>query len=387
MVGWADAAVEPFAAIRRWRRNPPPDHPPRQVLLFRLERIGDLLMTIEAIAAVRERAPAAEIRLVVGSWNAALARLLPAVDRIDTVDAPWLSQESTRSSAREVAELIRNWRRHEIELAINFEPDIRSNALLAASGAPRRIGYDTGGGGGFLTEALHYDRTVHTTANAMRIVERALPAASAPGNDAGRGPALRIPPDAIARAARRLAAVEGRDPVIGINPGAGRAIKEWPPERFAAAAARLAAHDGAAIVLLGSAAEKSTTGAVRDALPRRVPLLDLAGEVPLVDLAAVLGHLSVLLTADTGPMHLAAAVGTPVVGIFGPSDPVRYGPLAPQSEVVCAELWCRPCNRMRRPPPRCTGGIPDCLAAVSVDSVVDAARRLLHPYPCTRTSS
>ena len=374
LVGCADAALAPFAAMRGWRRVPAPEVPPRRVLLLRLERIGDLLMTLDAIRAVRARAPAAEIRLVVGSWNAALARLVPAVDRVESIDAPWLSQEGTRSSPREVAARILQWRRHDFDLAINFEPDVRGNALLAAGGARRRIGYATGGGGGFLTGALRYDRGVHAAANALRLVERALPAGRA---SSGAGPPLRIPADAETRAARRLASHAGRGPLIGVNPGAGRAVKEWPAAYFAAAAAALAESEDATIVLLGSASDAAATAGVRAALPRGVRLIDLAGGAPLVDLAAVLRRLALLVTPDTGPMHLAAAVGTPVVGIFGPSDPVRYAPLSPRAAVVHADLWCRPCNRMRRPPRRCSSGTPDCLARVGVDAVVDAARRLL----------
>ena len=374
LVGCADAALAPFAAMRGWRRVPAPDVPPRRVLLLRLERIGDLLMTLDAIRAVRARAPAAEIRLVVGSWNAALARLVPAVDRVESIDAPWLSQEGTRSSVREVATRILRWRRHDFDLAINFEPDVRSNALLAAGGARRRIGYATGGGGGFLTGALRYDRGTHAAANALRLVERALPAGRA---SSGTGPPLRIPADAETRAARRLASHAGRGPLIGVNPGAGRAVKEWPAAYFAAAAAALGESEEASIVLLGSASDAAAPAGVRAALPRGVRLIDLAGGAPLVDLAAVLRRLALLVTPDTGPMHLAAAVGTPVVGIFGPSDPVRYAPLSPRAAVVHADLWCRPCNRMRRPPRRCSSGTPDCIARVGVDAVVDAARRLL----------
>ena len=416
LVGCADAVVAPLAAIEQWRRAAAPEDAPRRVLLLRLERIGDLLMILDAIYAVRARAPAAEISLAVGSWNADLARLVPAVDRVETIDAPWLSQEGTRSSPRDLASRIARWRRDDLDLAINFEPDIRSNALLVASGARRRVGYATGGGGGFLTTALRYDRTAHTAVNALRLVERALPAdasaaaggaaatlptarpadptrevpeaaGSALGRSDGAGPtgeapgtgraALRIPEDAQARADRLLAAYDRRGPLVGINPGAGRAIKEWPAGRFAAAALELAERDGATIVLLGSAADRKTAGAVRDALPGHVPRIDLAGDAPLVDLAAVLGRLSVLITADTGPMHLAAALETPVVGIFGPSDPVRYAPLSPRSAVVHADLWCRPCNRMRRPPQRCASGTPDCLTRVGVDAVVEAARRLM----------
>jgi ADP-heptose:LPS heptosyltransferase len=76
-------------------------------------------------------------------------------------------------------------------------------------------------------------------------------------------------------------------------------------------------------------------------------------------------------------MHLAAAVGTPVVGIFGPSDPVRYGPLIDRRRIVTVDLWCRPCNRVRKPPERCTGRVPDCLSLLETDAVYQAASDLL----------
>ena len=85
------------------------------------------------------------------------------------------------------------------------------------------------------------------------------------------------------------------------------------------------------------------------------------------------------MTGDTGPMHLAAAVGTPVVGIFGPTDPARYAPLINQSAAVHANLWCRPCHRTRRPPARCRHGAPDCLVGVGTGDVVAAVRSLLVP--------
>ena len=84
-----------------------------------------------------------------------------------------------------------------------------------------------------------------------------------------------------------------------------------------------------------------------------------------------------LLTGDTGPMHLAAAVGTPVLAVFGPSMPWRYQPLVAHHRVVRVDLPCSPCNRIRLPPERCQGHTPDCLAGVHVDAVVAAGRSLL----------
>jgi ADP-heptose:LPS heptosyltransferase len=106
--------------------------------------------------------------------------------------------------------------------------------------------------------------------------------------------------------------------------------------------------------------------------------LDLAGDLDLATLAAVLDELDLFITADTGPMHLAATVGTPLVALFGPSDPNRWGPLSSRAAIVRHELPCSPCNRIRQPPQRCVGGVPQCLAAIEVDDVYRAAVSLLN---------
>ena len=376
LVGLADLALAPVRDIGRWRTRTTAS-PPRRVLLFRLERIGDLLVTLDAFAAVRSCLPHAELRLVVGSWNAGLARLIHAIDEVETLDVPWLSRNAGRQAPWTLPARIAGWRRQRFDLAINFEPDIRSNALVAATGALRRVGYASGGGGAFLTDALQYDRRVHVASNARRLVRYALGASTAACESAPTPVSLlRIPEGAHANAARLLAGRDHRGPLVGLNPGAGRAVKEWPAERFARTAADLADSEQATIVLLGSAAERPLGEEVRRHLRKDVRLLDLVGQAPLVDLAAVLTRLEVLVTGDTGPMHLAAAVGTPVVAIFGPTDPARYAPLISRSVVLHANLWCRPCHRTRRPPRRCRQGTPDCLNGVATEDVVAAVRSL-----------
>ena len=379
LVGVADLAIAPWAAINAWRR-PAADNepPPRRVLLFRLERIGDLLMTLPAISALRARLPNAELRLVVGSWSAPLAHCMPAIDAVETFDVPWLSRERPGSKLRAAAAQSAGWRRRGYDLAINFEPDIRSNALLVASGARCRAGYTSGGGGGFLTDALDYDRTIHSAANAQRLVDRILPVQRHPLAAEASSRAPFVIPGAAHRAADLLLVThDDRGPLVGINPAAGRLVKEWPPERFAAVAAALAKDTRATIVLLGAEGDGAKADGVRRALRGTGPVIDLVGRAPLVELAAVLARLSLLITGDTGPAHLAATVGTPVVAIFGPTNPVRYAPLAPRGEVVHADLWCRPCGRLRRPPVRCTHGAPDCLTGVETAAVAATARRLL----------
>jgi hypothetical protein len=165
--------------------------------------------------------------------------------------------------------------------------------------------------------------------------------------------------------------------VIAVHASGGRAIKQWPVSRFAEVATQVARAEGALLLLTGTSGDRAIVEAMSAAVPPDVPRLDLAGEIDLPLLAATLERCHLLITGDTGPMHLAAFVGTPIVAIFGPSDPIRYAPLAAPHRVVRIDLPCAPCNRIRLPPARCQGHTPDCLEGVTVDAVLEAARALL----------
>ena len=357
---------------------------PRRILLLRLERIGDLLMALPAIADVQALAPQAEIDLVVGSWNATLARAVAPVRRVHTLDAAWLARGGHGLGMYSLLRAARGWRRERYDLAINFEPDARSNLLAASSGAAWTVGYRSGGGGALLDLALDYDAGAHTTDNARRLVAAALGGHDAAGAPQRCGthadgptevaPVLTIPAAAHASAARLLGDVEG--PLVGIHVSGGRAIKQWPPDRFAEVGRRLIDEAGATLVLTGSRDDRPLVDTVKRELPPE-RTIDVAGDIDLLALGAILDRLDVLLTGDTGPMHLAHSVATPIVAVFGPSDPVRYAPRGALDRVVRVDLPCSPCNRIRLPPARCTGHTPDCLASVSAHTVFSAVMSVL----------
>lgn len=352
--------------------------PPQRILLLRLERIGDLLMSAPAIAAVRAFAPDATIDLVVGSWNASIARLIPGIDRVETLDAAWLARGSAGAlGLRALMARARTWRSRGYDLAINFEGDIRSHLLVALSGAPERAGFTMAGGGPLLTRPFEFDPREHTTHNAWRLVRDlfGMLGVRGPGR-AGASPPFRLDLPALAR--ERAAALVGRETrVIGLHASGGRAIKQWPAARFADAAGRLARAMEATLVLTGSPGDRALVDEVRAALPADINVIDLCGELDLPILGAVLERCRLLVTGDTGPMHLAAAVGTPIVAVFGPSIPARYAPIATAHRIVRIDLPCAPCNRIRLPPKRCQGHTPDCLEGVTADMVVSAGLDLV----------
>jgi lipopolysaccharide heptosyltransferase II len=372
-VGLADAGFRLVTASARLWRAPGPHQPPRRVLALRLERIGDLLMTFGALASLRARLPHAEIDLCVASWNESLAWAMSVADRVDVLDPPWLARDQPGAPWAKLRAHARGWRRNRYDLAINLEPDIRSNLLLWWSGALRRVGYFTGGGGALLTDQAAYDPALHTHDNAMRLVGLAVPdQADAPPVR----PRLHLSDGARARARDLLAPAAGAV-CVGIHASGGRPVKQWHPGRFAEVAAALGREYGATIVLTGSPADVAVVREVEAGIPAGVRVLNLCGQGDVLDLAAVLERLPVFVTGDTGPMHLAAAVGAPVVALFGPSIPARYAPLSARSRVVRIDLPCSPCNRIRLPPDRCRGHVPDCLDGIGVDAVLAAARGLL----------
>jgi ADP-heptose:LPS heptosyltransferase len=336
-------------------------------------------MVLEAIALVRAMAPDAVIDLVVGSWNRPLAGLVPAVTSIETLDVPWLAREGAGMSWRELIRRAKAWRSKSYDLAINFEPDIRTNFLTAMSGAQRRVGFMSGGGGAFLTDALSPDPLAHIAENAKALVAHAFApiALLEPIAPIAPGPHFTIPPHARRRAAELVGSPTHDAPVVGIQPATGRRIKEWDPVRFAQVGAELARTRGASVVLIGSAGDKPVLDAVRSAWPSDVPLIELPPDVDLTVLAAVLERLSLFITGDTGPMHLAAAVNTPVLAIFGPSLPTRYAPLSQRSRIVRIDIHCSPCNLMRQPPARCLNRVPDCLSGIATADVLRVANEML----------
>lgn len=367
LVAAADAVLS-IATLARGARTRPSS--PRRIVCFRLERIGDLLMTLPAIARLRAAFPAASIDIVVGSWNREIASAIPGIGRVETLEAAWLSRNGNGTGLPGLVRAGMRWRSRRYDLALNFEPDIRSNLVMAAVGARWSAGFGSGGGGALLDSVVEYDTTLHATDNACELVAAVTDHAA---TDVAAG--LNIPDSDRAQATQLLARFDGVRR-IGIHVSGGRPIKQWPESRFRALAERLVGGRDAAIVLTGAAADRALVDNVRGALPPD-RVIDLSGDRSLLAVAAVLEQLDLFVTGDTGPMHLAGAVGTPIVAIFGPSQPWRYGPRGVRDRVIRIDLPCSPCNRIRMPPARCVGHTPDCLAGVDVAGVLEAIDEVL----------
>jgi ADP-heptose:LPS heptosyltransferase len=189
-------------------------------------------------------------------------------------------------------------------------------------------------------------------------------------------PRLIVPTSAdTAEAQAILTRAESSSQPVVIHPGAGWELKSWPVERWGALAHRLAEELGVRPLISGGPDEVGVAGAIVDA--SRGNAVSIAGTLSLGGLIGVLEQSRIVVANDGGPLHLAAALGTPVVGLYGPADPVEFGPWGTgQQRVVQASLPCQPCRTLDNPP--CGARrLPACLLAVSVETVLNAALELL----------
>jgi heptosyltransferase-2/heptosyltransferase-3 len=350
----------------------------REILVLRLDRIGDVLMSLPALHDLREAAPRARIRLAVGRWAQEIARGFP-VDEVLVWSAPWVGRPA--EGAMSFAGLARGahaLRHDRIDLALDLQGDLRASMLLWLCGADRRVGYANTGGDYLLTDVVPLDETVSWVEQNRQAVALAT---GRPSAHTTVDP-LTAEDRAFAEAFLAREGLLARRPLVGLHPSGGRRVKQWPVERWREVAARLQAERGATILVTGSGADRPLAAALAEGL-RPAPV-DLCGRLDVRQTLAVISRLHLYLSPDTGPMHLACAAGTPSVSVFGPSDPVRYftgGAFDGHPErhlVVRSDLWCAPCNLIRRPPAECdTAEPPECLRQVTTDAVYAAAARLL----------
>jgi len=341
-----------------------------------------VIMSLPALADLRAALPRARIRLAVGKWSADVARAAP-VDEVLVWSAPWVGRASEGADGfADLARRARTLRKAGLDVALDLQGDVRAALLLRLTGARRRVGYANTGGAWLLTDVVPLDETLSWVEQNRRAVASVV------------GSALALEPPAAARVdlltaeergfGRRLVVDLGlasRRPLVAVHPGGGRTVKQWDLGLWAEVAQRLQREFRATILFTGSEADRPLTAEVSRRLPFRP--VDLTGRLSLRETVALLAELDLFLSPDTGTMHAACAVGTPSVSVFGPSDPVRYfsggtGESGRRHVVVRAELWCAPCNLVRKPPAECDDGTPpECLRRVPADDVHREAARLL----------
>lgn len=332
-----------------------------RILFIKPSSLGDIVHAMPVVAALKDRWPEARLTWLVKRQWADLVERIAGVDRLWPVDSTpggWLGQIAALRAER-------------FDLMIDLQGLFRSAAMGWVSGAPIRIGFSNGREG----SPWFYTHRVPVPTVEMHAVDRYLLVAAALGapptarpqfrfNEAGRD--LSATQDIFQRRGLSL-----EKPWVAMNISARWLTKRWPLQSFAAVADQLSEEGVGPIVVIGSEHERTAVTEFK-ALTAH-PIVDLAGAVPLGCLPALLSKAAVMITNDSGPMHIAAAVGTPVVALFGPTSSVRTGPYGSTHTVFTHDLPCRPCFS------RSCGHSPamECLTTIAPADVAKAAQRVI----------
>jgi heptosyltransferase-2/heptosyltransferase-3 len=347
----------------------------QRILIVRPDHLGDLLFLTPALRRLRAGLPRAEIVGLVGPWGLDVLRGNPNLDRVLNWDFPWFDRRPRRSLLApywSLAKLARLLRRERFDVVLQFRADFWWGALAARlAGVPEQLGFDAPMVRPFLTQALPLQHGRHAAQENLALAS----ALAGPITNGDEALEFVVSPAGRSRAAELLAAATATGPIVALQPGAGTAVKRWPLDRLARVGRTLRDVFGGSIVVLGGPAEVDLVDRVVSSLGGGA--IGLAGKTSIGELAAVLERCAIAIGPDSGPLHLAVAVGTPTVHLFGPADPRRFGPFGDPCwhVVVQSSRACAPCHRLDFPPAQVASH--GCLADIGEDEVVQVARELL----------
>ena len=294
--------------------------------------IGDMVLLTPALRALKHAYPESRLELLLRPRVADLMETHPYVDTC-------IVDERTGGRCRSIARLVRQIRNKALDLAVVLHPTSFRNALLPfLARVPVRVGTNVGGRGMLLTASCRDDTNVHEVHRYLRVLQL-----------------LDIDPtsdalefwhtDTDRQFIENLLCTEGvsfDDRLIVVNLGTTWTTKRWDVVNFVEVIQQIARlTPETKIILTGSPAERALTAA----LPATLPTINLIGKTSILQLGALLERCEVCLTCDSGPMHIAAAVGTPTVALFGPTDPTRHRPYGSGHTVIEKSVSCRPCYK------------------------------------------
>jgi heptosyltransferase-2 len=329
--------------------------PAPRILIVRYSALGDVVLATSVLQPLRERFPTARLEWVTAPAYAPLLEGLPELAAVHR-----LGQTGQDGPAALRARL-----RGRFDLAIDLQEKVKSG-WLTWSAAPRRLHFHRRTGAEALLALLGRDRP-NVRGHATRQYAEVL----APLGVAAPGP-LRVALSAAAGAAADQALHGAGDrPLVALAPGATWATKRWSAARFAEVGEALHG-DGFGLVLCAGPGDAVAAAEFRAAC--RAPLVADLTSLKVDGMAAALARVRLLVACDSGPVHLASAVGTPALALFGPTSPVRWGPSAP-GRVLSLGLPCQPCSNHGQE--RCPLGHHRCLVDLGADRVLAAARELL----------
>ncbi len=320
-------------------------------------------MSLPALTSVRRTYPRAEIFILAKPWVADLFKSHPDVDRVVLYQSPGI-HEGFRGKWR----LARELRLEKFDLALHLPNSFESALISFLAGIPQRAGYNTDGRGVLLTHRVPVNGKIkrgHQVEYYLYLLR------SLGFQICGGIPALETSPKLLEEAERILEAlgVKKSDPLVGLSPGTKYgSAKEWFPERFGELMGRICREMRARTLILGSPGDRLVASQISQKTGPAA--IDLTGKTTLSQAIGLIARCRLFITNDSGLMHVASALGIPLVAIFGSTDPLRTGPLSKNGRVLYKSIPCAPCLKTECPVDR------RCMELITVSEVYEEVKKI-----------
>ena len=325
-----------------------------KILLIRLSSLGDIVLTTPAIRAIRTHYPNAYIAMLVAKQSADVLRQNPHLNEIIQ-----FNRSAKDKDTGEMVRIVRILRQRKFALSFDFQRKLRTELLMYLSGASERVGK-----GLLCTLRVPEQGNKHATEHYFDLLH----AAGIPAEDRQLEMFLSKTERADACYAFEEAGISEIQLKIGLFPGAGWKLREWMPERFAAIGDRLVTQYDAQVIIYGGPKEGELVHKVKNMMQH--PSIAFSGNLHIRQLAACIEKCDMFLTNDTGPMHIAAAVGTPTIALFGPGNHHRFQPIGDSHTIIRHDVPCSPCKQFTD---KCKNNI--CMKGITVDEVWETISR------------
>ena len=348
-----------------YRKPLPKNFTPERILVVKLDHLGDVLLATPVFSNLRRTYPNTELHALTGAWSRVVLEKHPDVSKVIQYNSPAFCRTGQPTSLKQTFQLYRELRRQKYDLMVELRGDWRTVWFAFLRLTPKRL-----------------DRAALQVANKLGLAQFTGTHETTRNLDILKQAGIPIPIQtttfSVTTADEKWASdflathqIDREHPLIAIHPGSPIELKRWLPERYAELADWLIAQKGAQILFVGV---KDEIQIITDIQARmQGESINIAGETTLTQLASILHKCNIVIGNDSGPMHLAAAVGIHTIGLYGPGDPTRFGPVGAKCQTIRRKLDCPPCSGTT-----CRFGEEGCMSKIQVTDVIQTLETVAH---------
>lgn len=355
-----------FLPLRLFRKQKMPTDI-KNILVIRLDHIGDVLFATAVLKPLRDIYPGAHITFLVGEWAKDIITNNPHIDEIITYNPLWFARNNKRFNFKQSLRLIKRLRKANYDLALELRGDLRNIILLSLIGAKYTVGYGITGGGFLLSKRVRYDRKRHQIDQNIYIIENLGVKVEDKRPQLFIADSDRFTVDELLKENK----IVGGDLLVGMNISCGYSSKRWQDEKFARLIDTVIQQLNAKVIITGSKDDLTANEKVLNLTNNKENIFNFAGKTTLGQLAALIKSCDLFISTDSGPAHIAACLNTPLVIIYsGTNDPLQWRPYGDGYIIIKKEVPCSPCERYI-----CDNNI--CMDLISVEDVMEGIEKLL----------